>query len=528
MSESIFSSISPADLSLPPRFDRFRQTQREALDWFQSSDSAVMAAQLATGSGKTLFAAAAAALTGGKATYLVATKALQAQVLRDFEVSGMRDIRGRANYECNAYKNCDDGFDNECSRAQTDACPYTRAVTAAQQSLLPETNYAYWLYSQGVRNKAFEDTQLLICDEAHNIESQLSGFASVKVYAREHDLKLQSDWPISGVMQPETGGSYETPEVGTANWLRMWAVGKIEEIGDSDKDDKDPLSDRCRRIAKMGPNWVWQFDDRGHVTFEPVRLSGFVTRLFAGVPRVLLMSASLSEFTLKLLLPPDLAYEYRAWPPVFPQDHAPVYHIPTVKLNWKSTDEDYKQVIAAADAIMDNRSDRKGIIHTVSYARSRRAIEHSRHRDKFIWNETGSMLSDSLDKFRNSSKGPGTVLVTPSVEEGFDFPASECEYQIVLKFPFPNETQRVIKERCAQIPGYRLHYAAQKIVQMRGRPIRSYHDRAEMFVLDNAVRQLSGPEGRSYLPSGFRIFTVASIPPAPPKLQSSQIREENN
>jgi len=40
MSESIFSSISPADLSLPARFDRFRQTQREALDWFQSSDSA--------------------------------------------------------------------------------------------------------------------------------------------------------------------------------------------------------------------------------------------------------------------------------------------------------------------------------------------------------------------------------------------------------------------------------------------------------------------------------------------------------
>ena len=523
MSESIFSSISPADLSLPARFDRFRQTQREALDWFQSSDSAVMAAQLPTGSGKTLFAAAAAALTDGKATYLVATKALQAQVLRDFEVSGMRDIRGRANYECTNYKNCDDGFEQDCSLSNTSACPYTCAVTAAQQSQLVISNYAYWLYSQGVRNKAFEDTQLLICDEAHNIESQLSGFASVKLYAREHGLKLQSDWPVSGVMQPETGGSYETPETGTANWLRMWAIGKIAEIGDSDKDDKDPLSDRCRRISKMGPNWVWQFDDRGHVTFEPVRLSGFTQRLFAGVPRVLLMSASLSEFTLKLLLPPDLAYEYRAWPPVFPQDHAPVYHIPTVKLNWKSTDEDYKKVIDAADSIMDGRRDRAGIMHTVSYARTKRVLEHSRHRDRFFWNESGSDLGRTLELFRRSGNG---VLVTPSVEEGFDFPASEAEYQIVLKFPFPNEAQRVIKERCAQIPGYRLHYAAQKIVQMRGRPIRSYHDRAETFILDNAVKQLSGPEGRSYLPSGFRIFTVNSVPKAPPKIDSATIREE--
>jgi Rad3-related DNA helicase len=273
----------------------------------------------------------------------------------------------------------------------------------------------------------------------------------------------------------------------------------------------------------MGANWVWQFDDRGHVTFEPIRLSGFTSRLFAGVPRVLLMSASLSEFTLKLLLPPDLAYEYRAWPPVFPQDHAPVYHIPTVKLNWKSTDEDYKLVIERADQIIDGRTDRKGIVHTVSYARTKRILQHSRHSRRFIWNEDSSSLGKSLELFRQSSD---RILVTPSVEEGFDFAGSACEYQIVLKFPFPNETQRVIKERCAQIPGYRLHYAAQKIVQMRGRPIRSYHDRAEMFVLDNSVKQLSGPEGRSYLPSGFRIFTVNAIPPAPPKIRQSDIREE--
>jgi len=426
----------------------------------------------------------------------------------------MRDIRGRANYECTNYKNCDDGFDNECSRAQTDACPYTRAVTAAQQSSLPETNYAYWLYSQGVRNKAFEDTQLIICDEFHSAEGQLSSFASVKVYSREigkefEHLRLERDGSMSEQVQ-------------SPDWCD-WAKTKIEEIGDADKDDKDPLSDRCRRIAKMGPNWVWQFDDRGHVTFEPVRLSGFTSRLFAGVPRVLLMSASLSEFTLKLLLPPDLPYEYRAWPPVFPQDHAPVYHIPTVKLNWKSTDEDYKTVISAADLIIDGRSDRKGIIHTVSYARTKRILNHSRHARRFIWNADSGNLSVALEQFRRSSDG---ILVTPSVEEGFDFPADQCEYQIVLKFPFPNEAQRVIKERCAQIPGYRLHYAAQKIVQMRGRPIRSYHDRAEMFVLDNSVKQLSGPEGRSYLPSGFRIFTVNSVPKAPPKIDPATIREE--
>jgi Rad3-related DNA helicase len=107
------------------------------------------------------------------------------------------------------------------------------------------------------------------------------------------------------------------------------------------------------------------------------------------------------------------------------------------------------------------------------------------------------------------------------VEQGFDFPGEQCEYQIVLKFPFPNETQRVVKERCAQIAGYRLHYAAQKIVQMRGRPVRSETDRAETFILDNAVRQLCGPEGRSYCPPGFRIFTVLAAPPPPPRINTN-------
>ena len=165
-----------------------------------------MAAQLPTGSGKTLFAAAAAALTGGKATYLVATKALQAQVLRDFEVSGMRDIRGRANHECTNDKNCDDGVRQGVQPRSNRCVPVYARCHRREQSSLPETNYAYWLYSQGVRNNVFEDTQLLICDEAQNIESQSSGFASVKLYAKEHGILVGTDGTDSGVMVLSIGG----------------------------------------------------------------------------------------------------------------------------------------------------------------------------------------------------------------------------------------------------------------------------------------------------------------------------------
>ena len=517
--QSIFDSLSPADLGLPCKFSTFRRHQRETLEWLTAAcEQPISAACLPTGSGKTAIAMALAQLTNVKAVYLVATKQLQSQVLKDFASMGMVDIRGRANYRCPNYGDCERGYDEECSVSNTSGCEYANAVDDAKNARLIVTNYAYWLHARKHNSRALEidgrPVELLICDEAHALEGQLGGFASVKFYAKELG---RSRWSKDGMM----GAASDVHELEADTW-RSWAKRKIEEIGslgDSKEEDDEDLAVRCAKVLRMNSNWVWQFDDRGHVTFEPIRLNPWMRTLFGGVPRVLLMSASLNQFTLRLLMPQDTLYDYRAWDQVFPSSNAPVYHIPTKKLSWRSTDEDYQEVIRAADAIIDHRLDRRGIVHTVSYGRARTALQHSRHKGKFIWNEDAVSLRGALERFLHSPQG--AVLVTPSVEQGFDFPGEQCEYQIVLKFPFPNETQRVVKERCAQIAGYRLHYAAQKIVQMRGRPVRSETDRAETFILDNSVRQLCGPEGRSYCPPGFRIFTVLAAPPPPPRINTT-------
>lgn len=522
---ALIESITPADLDLPPKFKSFRRVpQLEALDWALDAfdRTPVLAACLQTGSGKTLFGVALARILGVKAIYLVATKALQEQVLNDFRDCGMVSVVGRANYSCPRYGNCDLGNEADCSLGKTVACEYTAAVQKAKASSLVVTNYAYWLHARMNNQHALENEDefsgdgaeaigLLICDEAHSIENQLGGFADVKLYNSE-----------MSTMKHRRGGDKSGKMIETDSMLTEWisfAKDTVVRLAASPDDDDKDLVDRCRRILRMNGNWVWQFDDHGHCTFTPVRLAQFTKSLFSGVPRVLLMSASLDPFTCALLLPRDFSYSYKAWPSVFPPQNAPVYHIPTVKLTWKSTDTDYAEIIEAMDRIIDQRPDRKGVIHTVSYARSKRAIDGSRHRSRFISNDNGSGLRDVLTRFRANSRDG--ILVSPSVEEGFDFEGDQCEFQIILKFPFPNESNRVIKERCTQIHGYRLHHAAHKIVQMRGRPIRSAVDRAETFILDNSVGQLKGLEGKQFLPPGFRIFTVAKVPPAPPRINQS-------
>jgi Rad3-related DNA helicase len=514
----IFDSISPADLGLPAKFATFRRHQRETLEWLTAAcEQPVSAGCLPTGSGKTAIAAALAQLLNVKAVYLVATKQLQTQVLKDFASMGMVDIRGRANYRCPNYGDCERGYDEDCSVANTSGCAYANAVDDAKRARLIVTNYAYWLHARKHNSRALEldgcPVELLICDEFHDAEKQLGSFASVKLYASELG-RGGNDFSRDGVM------SEEDPE----NWKGL-AKNRADKLAESNDEDEQDLADRYRRVTRMNSNWVWQFDDRGHVTFEPIRLNPWMRTLFSGVPRVLLMSASLNQFTLKLLMPQDTLYDYRAWDQVFPASNAPVYHIPTKKLSWRSTDEDYQEIVAAMDKVIDQRLDRKGIVHTVSYARTRQALHHSRHARRFIWNESGSELAGCLDRFRSANRG--ALLLTPSVEQGFDFPGVECEHQHFLKFPFPNETQRVVKERCAQIPGYRLHHAAQRIYQMVGRARRYETDRCENFVYDNAVRRLCGPEGRSYCPPGFRIFTVLAAPPPPPRIRANESAVES-
>jgi Rad3-related DNA helicase len=108
------------------------------------------------------------------------------------------------------------------------------------------------------------------------------------------------------------------------------------------------------------------------------------------------------------------------------------------------------------------------------------------------------------------------VLVSPSYQIGWDFPRTDCEYQILIKVPFPNTQSAVIEARC-QDTDYRLNYAMQLIVQMRGRGLRDACDRCEFFILDDKVGYLFA-RGARHKPDWVQWWTVNYIPPAPPKL----------
>lgn len=514
--------LSPADLGLPDKFEAFRPAQLEAIDYAATSDKRFVAMGLPTGAGKSLIAAAIQKLTGLKAVYLTATKGLQDQVGRDF---GAADVRGRANYDCHHTPEghtCDSASDICEFAGRSDCrCPYTKAVEEGKAADLTVTNYAYWLHSRRLNPNAlgndWNPVELLILDEAHETVDQLTGF--LEIVLKPHRIDIAD---TSGVMP----SSYWVNCAALEGKRLAEEMAEIEERNPAGYrheerwKEKQEQRDKWDKVSRMDVNWVWQVE-RPHrgaptVTFSPIWPGRYAEALFSGVQKIILLSATLRPYTLRLLGIKESDVDFREWPAVFSPNRGMVYHVPTAKLTWKAKDEDYKKILDRVDEIIGGRLDRKGIIHTVSYDRAKRILSQSKYSDRMFFNESSRLSGDTARDFRDA--GPGSILCSPSYSTGFDFPGEECEYQIVLKTPYPNTQSRVIKERC-ESNDYRMYAAAQELVQMCGRARRYEEDRSETIIVDNGVSWLLSPGGgKKFLPGWFRVWTVQKVPNPPPKL----------
>lgn len=538
---SLLLDIAPADLGLPNKFTAFRDVQATAIDFIQSADRPFIAGNAPTGTGKSLLAVTAAVTSDSKSVYLTGTKALQDQILTDFGPIGMKDIRGRGNYPCRVYTtrlgkpvSCDYGAEHNCPESFVTACPYVKQYETAKQADLIATNYSYWLHARSNAPNALEvpgdpdgKVEFLICDEAHNVFNELVSFLAVKLPKSEYQLHALESLTGSGFMSEATGERWK----GWAN-LRIKEInGELrslittygtlaqakEEEGERVK-SLERMKLTLSGIVRMSDNWVWETTDEG-VTFDPIWPGQYSHLLWSGVPRVLLLSATLWPYTLSLLGISKDDYQYKEFSNGWKPNLAPVFYLPTVRLSYKSTDEDYARVVERMDEIISARSDRKGIIHTVSYNRMARLLQHSKHHRIMFYNESSRDSVRVAERFRAAK--PPAVLISPSFGTGWDFAFDQCEYQILPKIPFPYSENRVMKERIRD-ERFRIYCAMLEMTQMIGRGRRAHNDRCETFILDNSF-PLVMSKGRKFAAKGFNAHRISEIPKKPEKLPAKSL-----
>jgi Rad3-related DNA helicase len=279
----------------------------------------------------------------------------------------------------------------------------------------------------------------------------------------------------------------------------------------------EALAEALEKVAWMdAENWVLEMTpgtkDGRRWEFNSVWPGALAeSRLFMGVPKVVLMSGTLRPATMRMLGIKKEESEFREWPRVFPAQNTPVYHVPTVRMNAKVDEAGLGKWVERIDEIIDARQAYKGIIHTVSYARQKYLLAHSRHAPVFYCN-TNEPESDSakeiVEKFK-AAEGPA-ILVSPSFGTGWDFPGV-CRWMIVAKMPFPEFRSKVMQARLKKNPAYTAYICMQELVQMAGRCTRSEEDRCQVIIVDDSV-QFFMRQNKGLAPEWFRVMKVGEVP----------------
>jgi len=506
-------SLQPGELGIPAPLDSWRPEQAHTFERMLVSGRRFEVAALPTGIGKSLLGVGYAKLMGGRTVFLTSTKGLQDQYLRDFSPAGLVDVRGMGNYPCRMLAGggeCDEGpcLDGESCQWRETGCHYYDQVGRAAGAELALTNYAFWFQHARDEAPVLGPRDLLVCDEAHLLVDELAAAAGARFTAKEVKLtRLMSEWTAE-----------EWRRWGLENALRARQALAAEGLKGWERRALRGLLGRFWKVAQLTDDWAWDVVPSRHVTFEPIVPRQYAEGLlWRGTPKVVLLSATIRPEHMRELGVPEAEYTFHESDSPFPADRRPIYWLEIGhRITAKTSDLNLEFWVNKIDQVMDKRLDRKGIIHTVSYARAKFLQKHSRHAGVMLTHDWDD-LRETVERFKRAKAT--AILVSPIVHTGYNFPYEEAEWQVVSKVPFPDTRTGIARARQARDKSWVVRQAVTTLVQMAGRVVRAKDDLGETIITDDSWKWLWS-RYRPYFPKWFRSAyrEVQVAPPPPPKM----------
>jgi len=489
-----------------------------------------------TGFGKSPVAVALSKHFGGndKSSYImVSSKYLQDQYVNDF--NGVT-VKGRANFQCLRGGTCASpsrrlsrckhipvssgknkkvvGLSAKRGRLYlpegTKMCPYWKQKCEAMEHPCPIFNYDYFLHETKFAGD-FGKRDLMVCDEAHSIESKLMSFIGFEIYSNELNK--------AGARYPDSEVKMETWQSLMEEWRDIFQkkAEKLEEKRFLSQKDTETLEDYRNKVWKCdfladeldtNPE-IWVVSDRIHYykgrpfkkfVFKPIKVSKWNDMLFSKGEHFLLQSATIiNPDTLCDSLGIGGEVLYIKVPSTFPVDKRPFVFRGVGKMSRSSISGTLPLLLREVGRIMEENPDQKGVIHTHSYSIMREITQ--RRSDRFIFNDSGFSRDQVFEEFKDSGKP--LVLVTPSAFEGVDFKDDFCRWQVLCKVPYPDLGDPQVKKRAESDPEWYRWLTALRIVQTYGRGMRSEHDHCRTYILDSKFQDFYH-QNRQLFPEWFK------------------------
>lgn len=484
-----------------------------------------------TGSGKTLIAELVRKIMQVRGLYVCSTKTLQDQFSRDFDYAKV--LKGRANYPTLSMR-FPDYTAGDCTKEGTGDqarcywcpvvrdCPYEVAKREALSADLAVINTSYLLAEANNVGK-FGGRELVICDEADVLESELMGFVEYGV----SDFRLER----LGITAPKKGVRKRTILAWLTDELLPALVSRVRGLPDNQdvriirernglvrliEDTRRVMVDIEEEIENLSDdeapgieNWI-RDNDAGPLVLKPVRVDAYGQRfLWCHGKRWLCMSATfVSTEEMNDSLGVDVAGLKTATvkvPMGFDVENRPIVAVPCANMTNKEKDTEWPKMVRAIDNVCSWYPDVRVLVHTVSYAFTEYLLTNcsSELRMRSVTYRRAMDRDQALAKYRRESS---SVLLAPSMDRGIDLKDDDCRVVIVAKIPFPNLGDRQVGSRLRGRGGQAWYNVAtiRKLVQMTGRGVRSEDDWCNIYVLDAQFFRKIWKGSRMLLPEWWR------------------------
>ena len=385
-------------------------------------------------------------------------------------------------------------------------CHYYHQKWIALKSSHTIYNYKYFLSDVFYSNN-LQKRQLLVLDEAHTVESEVADFKSFTIFNEG----------ITGLL-PKLSIPYKN-EYDIETWITFGTelrekllifIDKASTILEKNIDQypfteknlidaitkEKNLTTVIEDMRNNKDNWIVTNVEKAannqlrKVLVTPIDVSSYFKDILDKGSISLFMSATIlsKDYLCKIGgIKSDQVKFIRVQESNFPLKNRPIYLMNVAWLNAKTMNQSLPAIANAVNNIMTTHKNEKGIIHTTSYSQLRFIKENISKENAIRLIETGSKLdrNEMLEKHYNSSKP--TVLISPSLYLGVDLKDNLSRFQIIVKVPYADLTDRKISVMKQRDPNWYTWNAILKLIQAYGRSIRSKEDFANTYILDSSI-----------------------------------------
>lgn len=486
-----------------------------------------------TGTGKS-YIAICLALAYKSSSVLTATTDLQEQYLRDFPF--VKTIKGRRNFQClkitNRKVTCDKISGSLCYNKNDGFCeyyPYPDSFSVENHSLNEKIvyngnrdvlceyykqkfeallashtvfNYHEYLallkYTNQIPHRA-----VMICDEAHLLESRLVEFYGLNISDRLL-MPVGMKFPSAQLYDIDTWVQFLNELRHKYMVLMSELEKKLERASSSQfitlNDELSKIQTNLEKIEFLyneiesePSNYVVnierEYDDVVKATLLPIEVSRFTEDLFSMSDIRLFMSATIDKESFSRSLGSNNPVFINVDSP-FPIENRKIYFLNKYILNKSKMREEQtlKRVAGSIDEIMDKHKDERGLILVTNYALALEIRSRLSFKNKKRIIVSNDVKRDELIGVLSNSKD--NVIISPSLWDGIDLKDDLCRFIIIAKAPYLDlNDRRVAVKMHKDIDWYTIQ-SAMRLIQGCGRGVRHDNDYCNIYVLDKNAAQL--------------------------------------